>query len=305
MLTLTNVMAVETSVIILIKIYFGLAMCETVARKGTRPALWVTGFAMVAYAVHTAETWNSDAWGTLFRTSTVIGVPVILGLWLYEREARSEAEVRAARAAERTAIARELHDLVAHHLASMVLRTNIARHVVTDAGKPVQEVLDDVHANGTEALEDLRSLVAILRAGGDSATAGFPDEPVSQVAQAAVDNAVQLGAHVTSTVDPKINLLPKTIGMVVLRLTQEGLANAIHHGSSELRVELDVTCEQDSLTFVMRNNVGAQKVGRVNTGFGLAGLKERVNVFGGDFQAGQEGDTWVLKSSLPLKEFQC
>src|SRR6185312_8076369 len=76
---------------------------------------------------------------------------------------RRESESRAARADERSAIARELHDVVAHHVASMVLRVGVARHVLTDLDPRVDEVFDDVHGTGTAALAELRRLVAVLR----------------------------------------------------------------------------------------------------------------------------------------------
>ena len=69
---------------------------------------------------------------------------------------RRESDSRAARADERSAIARELHDVVAHHVASMVLRVGVARHVLTDLDPRVGAVFDDVHATGTAALADLR-----------------------------------------------------------------------------------------------------------------------------------------------------
>jgi signal transduction histidine kinase len=107
--------------------------------------------------------------------AVVVGVPVLLGLVIrttqeLHRQADAKAatqrqqrdwESRAARAEERSAIARELHDVVAHHIASMVLRLSIARHVLSDAEPRVVEVLDDVHHTGAAALAELCTLLEI------------------------------------------------------------------------------------------------------------------------------------------------
>ncbi|MEE3921816.1 histidine kinase dimerization/phosphoacceptor domain-containing protein [Micromonospora sp. BRA006-A] len=113
----------------------------------------------------------------LFGLAVTVGLPLLLGLVVRttrelgrQAEVRAEAErrrreseSRAARADERGAIARELHDVLAHHVASMVLRVGVARHVLPDLDPRVGEVFDDVHATGTAALTDLRRLVAVLR----------------------------------------------------------------------------------------------------------------------------------------------
>ena len=105
----------------------------------------------------------------LYGLITTAGLPLLLGLNVrsmrevvrqaeeraVEERRRRESETRAARADERGAIARELHDVVAHHVASIVLRIGVARHVLPDVTPAVADVFDDVHATGTAALTDL------------------------------------------------------------------------------------------------------------------------------------------------------
>ncbi|MFC4336383.1 sensor histidine kinase [Salininema proteolyticum] len=289
---------VPASAVVLMKILLGLAMCEAAARRGLRTSLWTTGLAVAAYAAHTVGSWDSDSWGALFRSATVIAAPVLLGLLAHEKGARAEAEVRAARSGERTAIARELHDLVAHHLASMVLRTGVARHVAADADEEIREVLDDVHTGGTEALRDLRALVAVLRAGEGVGAAGFPDEPVSQAVGDAAERALRLGATVESTVDPGVDALPATVSLAVVRLAQEGLANAVRHGGG--RARLSVAVKEGDVVFRLSNTMGSK--GNQGDGFGLVGLRERVAVFGGEFSAGPVEGEWVLRARIPAPE---
>jgi signal transduction histidine kinase len=134
-----------------------------------------------------------------------VGVPLLLGLVIRttrelgrqaveraaEEQRRRESESRAARADERGAIARELHDLLAHHVASMVLRVGVARHVITDLDPRVSEVFDDVHGTGTVALAELRRLVAVLRnpdgVRGDAALTAIEPSALPAALGAAVD----------------------------------------------------------------------------------------------------------------------
>ena len=121
-----------------------------------------------------------------------------------EEQRRHESESRAARADERSAIARELHDVVAHHVASMVLRVGVARHVLPDLDPRVAEVFDDVHGTGTAALADLRRLVAVLRdpdgVRGDAALTAI--EPAAlPAALGAVETARRAGVTVDADID--------------------------------------------------------------------------------------------------------
>ena len=176
-----------------------------------------------------------------------VGVPVLLGLVIrttrelgrqaeeraVAEQRRRESESRAARADERSAIARELHDVVAHHVASMVLRVGVARHVLPDLDPRVGEVFDDVHGTGTAALADLRRLVAVLRdpdgVRGDAALTAIEPSALPAALGAAVDRARQAGVTVEADIDPAVGSLDAVRGLAVLRLTQEALTNVAKH----------------------------------------------------------------------------
>jgi signal transduction histidine kinase len=244
-----------------------------------------------------------------FDVAITMGVPVLVGLNVRtsrqlarQAEDRIAVEATAARTSERAAIARELHDLVAHHVASMVLRVGVARHVLRDADPRVGEVFDDLHASGTAALADLRRLVGVLR---DPATvsgaAYLPIEPGSLPAALAttVDRAVKTGLTVDATIDPAVAGLDAVRGLAVLRLTQEGLTNVAKHAGPAARARLSVTMVDDAVHWEITDDGGGVRPSDAEPGHGLTGMRERVEVLGGTLAAGPGGTGWRLRTVLP------
>ncbi|WP_346533956.1 histidine kinase [Micromonospora sp. DPT] len=255
----------------------------------------------------------------VFGLTVEVGVPLLLGLVIRttrelgrqaeERAAaeqrRRESETRAARADERSAIARELHDVVAHHVASMVLRVGVARHVLTELDPRVGEVFDDVHGTGTAALADLRRLVAVLRdpdgVRGDAALTAIEPAALPAALGAAVDRARQAGVTVEADIDPAVGSLDAVRGLAVLRLTQEALTNVAKHVGTSARARLAVSVVDGSVHW----EVGDDGRGRVPAavppggGHGITGMRERVEVLGGRLEAGPTGAGWRVRTVLP------
>jgi signal transduction histidine kinase len=256
----------------------------------------------------------------LYNMLITLGIPVLFGanlravrLLAEQAEQRAAAvqqqrasEAQAVRAGERTAIARELHDVVAHHVASIVLRVGVVRHVLPDADPRVAAVLDDVHATGTAALADLRHLVRVLR----DPTA-LPDQPVTVSIEPSalpaalattVDRARQTGVTVDATIDPNVSTLDSVRGLAVLRLTQEGLTNVARHAGTSARARLTVEMRGSEVLWELVDD-GGDSASRVpqpqGGGHGLAGMRERVEVLGGQLEAGRDGPGWRLRTALP------
>jgi signal transduction histidine kinase len=247
-----------------------------------------------------------------------VGVPLLLGLLIRttrelarqaeERAAaeqrRRESESRAARADERSAIARELHDVVAHHVASMVLRVGVARHVLPDLDPRVSEVFDDVHGTGTAALDDLRGLVAVLRDPDgvrDAALTAIEPSAVPAALDAAVDRARQAGVTVEADVDPAVGALDAVRGQAVLRLTQEALTNVAKHAGTAARARLTVAVVDGAVHWEVSDDGRgpAPAVVPAGGGHGLTGMRERVEVLGGRLEAGPSGAGWRVRTVLP------
>ncbi|WP_407653477.1 sensor histidine kinase [Actinoplanes oblitus] len=203
-----------------------------------------------------------------------LGLPVLLGLVVrttrelgvqaerraLEEQRRRESEHRAARADERSAIARELHDVVAHHVASMVLRVGVARHVLPGLDPRTTEVFDDVHRTGTAALADLRRLVAVLRdpdAGrGDASLTAIDPSALPAALDGAVETARRAGVVVEAEIDPRVVELDAVRGLALLRLTQEGLTNVAKHAGPSARAVLSVVMDGHDLHWSVTDDGG-------------------------------------------------
>jgi signal transduction histidine kinase len=255
---------------------------------------------------------------SIFGLGVVVGVPLLLGLVIRttrelgrqaedraaDEQRRRESEARAARADERSAIARELHDVVAHHVASMVLRIGVARHVLPDLDPRVGEVFDDVHGTGTAALADLRRLVEVLRkpdgVRGDAALTAIEPSALPAALGAAVDRARRSGLTVEADVDPAVGGLDSVRGLAVLRLTQEALTNVAKHAGASARAQLTVSVVDGDLHWqVTDSGGGAPAAVPPGGGHGITGMRERVEVLGGALEAGPSGAGWQVRTVLP------
>nr|WP_232234588.1 histidine kinase [Actinoplanes sp. N902-109] len=299
---------------------------QATARQAAKRRWWAAG---ALCAVYLAAAWGEPAGQWVQRVFGLVfgvGVPVLLGTVIRtsaelawqsavsarEEHRRRESEARAARADERGAIARELHDVVAHHVASMVLRVGVARHVLPDLDARTREVFDDVHETGTTALEDLRRLVAVLRRPGDaridpSLTAIEPGA-LPAALDGAVETARRAGLVVDADIDREVAGLDAVRGLAVLRLTQEALTNVTKHAGGAARVRLVVAIDRGDVFWEVTDDggglpgggpVGTPPVPAVNGGHGLTGMRERVAVLGGDLQAGPAGGGWRVRTTLP------
>jgi signal transduction histidine kinase len=290
------------------------------AMRPVRPRVVIAG-SLAVTAVYVAGSAGGslfDYGRVLYGLLTTAGLPLLLGLNLRstrevarqaeeraaEERRRRDSESRAARADERGAIARELHDVVAHHVASIVLRIGVARHVLPGVTPDVAEVFDDVHATGTAALTDLRRLVAVLRTPGgvrDAALTAIDPGALPAALGAAVDRARGTGLTVDADVAAAAGALDAARGLAVLRLTQEALTNVAKHAGADARVRLSVAVIDDVVQWEVRDDggTGPAPAAAQGGGHGLTGMRERVTVLGGRLEAGPHGAGWLLRASLP------
>ncbi|MGW8886263.1 sensor histidine kinase [Streptomyces sp. NPDC055749] len=313
--------ALGASTVSSLKVLAAVTLFELAVRQpGRRLAAGTTALAL-AVAVNRLEDLPGELLPVLYKMGIVAGLPLLLGAYVRvtrdaavharqhaeQHELRAEQQLLAARAAERTTIARELHDLVAHHVSSMVLRVGVARHVVaaTSTTDPrITDVLDDLHSSAGAALTDLRRLVAVLRArdrtGPDTGSLVSPGA-LPAALESVVEHSRQTGLAVTASVDPRVARLDAVRGLAVLRLAQEGLANAAKHGGPGAHAELAVRVAYDAVHVTIHDD-GAGRARPPSpgpSGHGLIGMRERVDLLGGRLDAGPEAVGWRLTAELP------
>ena len=220
---------------------------------------------------------------------------------LRERAERLEREQagreRAAVAAERERIARELHDIVAHAVTLMVVQANAGERRVHSDPAAAEHAFAVIKDSGRAALNDLRRMLDLLRS--DSGEPERAPQPSSATIEQLVDAARRAGAAVDVDAD-SLDDVPESVAVAVHRLVQEALTNATRHAHGA-PVSIAVRRRPDELRLVIRNEAGVRVSEAGGGGYGLIGMRERVAVFGGSFDARREaGGGFVVEIVLPL-----
>jgi signal transduction histidine kinase len=222
-------------------------------------------------------------------------VTVTTGVYARSVEQRRTEYARATRQSERDAIARELHDLVAHHVTGIVVQAQAARLVAAERPDVTADALSSIERAGADALSSLRAMVGALRA--DRA-----DAPIAPTAT--LDDIRQLGTSdgialpVVVSLDAAAERLPGSVTASLHRIAIEALTNARRHGAGATTVDVAVACGPQQVTLSVTND-GAVVTAR-RPGFGLVGIAERVAALGGRFEAGpRPTGGWAVTAVLP------
>jgi len=219
-----------------------------------------------------------------------------------ERAERSREEEAGRRVAEeRLHIARELHDVVAHHIAVVNAQAGVAEHLVGTSPDAAAVALGHVRRASRTVLDELGGLLRVLRRPDDAAASTEPTPSMAQV-DSLVETFRASGLDVRSSLTGEVRPLPATAGLVAYRLLQEALTNAHRHGTGT--AEMAVVYTPHQLTMEVTNPVGrlradASRPGR-GSGLGLLGMHERAGAVGGAVQTVTEHDVFRVRAVLPL-----
>jgi signal transduction histidine kinase len=195
--------------------------------------------------------------------------------------------------AERTRIALELHDVVAHDVSVMVVQAGAARRALHRDPDAAVGALGAVEATGREALTELRRLLGILRPDGQDAE--HSPQPSLERLGALVARSRDAGLEVDLCVEGEPGPLAPGVDLTAFRLVQEGLTNALEHGGrGQARVTLRWSAELLEVE-IARRIAGAGGGGEQ----GLVGMRERVALCGGELRAGPVGRGFVVRARLP------
>lgn len=220
------------------------------------------------------------------------------------RATRAEHErdvaARIAVAEERTRIARELHDIVAHAVSVMVLQVGAVRHRLPAALSEDREALKGVEQAGRAALTDMRHLLDAMREDGEPAELG--PQPGLDRLDALLRDIGGAGLPVRLHVDGDPLELPRGIDISAYRIVQEGLTNALRHAHAT-QAEVALRYASDQLRIEVSDN-GHGAAGSDGRGHGLIGIHERVKLYGGEMStATVNGGGFTLTAQLPLTQY--
>ncbi len=245
-------------------------------------------------------------WEFLLVSAFLLVVAMATGQYFRSRDRERNQTVRVAitgaQQAERMALARELHDVVAHHVTGIVVAAQAARLVGETNPQAAVDALERIEEAGTDALSAMRMLVGSMRGAPVAGAEG----------QATVDLANDVRMLTSKFPGPKIELsvdlppsLPPEAGRTVLRIVQEALTNVGKHARAAETVKIDIGVAGDELRLRVADDAPAAEVRPAggSGGYGLVGMRERIDLLGGRFTAGPGvGSGWVVDAGFPLRE---
>jgi signal transduction histidine kinase len=267
--------------------------------------------ALYAMAVWTSRLWFlvgvaffavSDLWSwvtdhqipseTVDFTSAVVLTMVLLRIVVGGRDrrlavAQRERDVAAREAVldERVRIARELHDVIAHHVSTMVVQAGAERRLLAGDQAETREVLGTIERVGRSALGEMRRMVGVLRQ--DQADDLTPQPTLADIPELVAQmRAAGLAVELHTSGEPRE--LPVGLQLSAYRIVQEALTNAFKHaGSARVLVEVGYTA--DTLELLVRDD-GPDSGAEPGSGHGLVGMRERVAMYGGRIETGRHPD---------------
>jgi signal transduction histidine kinase len=213
-------------------------------------------------------------------------------------EREREAAARVAVAEERSAIARELHDIVAHAMSVMVLQVGAVRHRLPEARTEDKHALGRVEQAGRTALAEMRRLLGAMRSNADGVALG--PQPGLDRLDALLDDLRGAGLPVHLQLEGEALPLPRAIDLSAYRIVQEALTNTLKHAHAS-QADVTVRYQPHHLELEVRDN-GEGTTPNGGAGHGLVGIRERVKIYGGQMTAGPARDGgFVLTARLPVE----
>ncbi|MFI5617025.1 sensor histidine kinase [Streptomyces sp. NPDC051567] len=242
--------------------------------------------------------------GNAAATLLVVGTAVAVNRWQREVDANRVLLADRAVAEERRRIARELHDIVAHHITTMQLMAGGARANLAHDPEASREALVTLEGSGRMALREMRQLLDVLRAGEEPEQTPPAPQPGPADLERVVTESRLAGTRTEFTVDGPVRPLPPTVGLTVFRIVQEALTNTRKHaGPAHARVRLSYGPDE-VVVEVCDDGAGAPQPPPVRpesrTGYGLLGMHERVALQGGTLETGAlAGGGFKVAARLP------
>jgi signal transduction histidine kinase len=286
------------------------------------------GFAMLVALYSVGRHASSDPWSYigLGGASAVLGLDYLLGevtaaavgfgivvlsmVWYIGKRVRMRAE-RAAQlereraadadravAEERTRIARELHDVVAHRVSLMTVQAGAAKTIAADNPQAALQAMEAVEHAGRQALDELRHLLGVLRPKADGSSLG-PQPGLADVGRL-VDQFREAGLDVSFTISDLPTGLPARVDLSAYRLVQEALTNVLKHAGPGARSNVRLSLDNDAISIEITDD-GHAATTLPGSGHGIMGMRERAVLLGGSLAAGPlPGGGFRVVARLPI-----
>ena len=219
-------------------------------------------------------------------------------LQIAEAEAAGDELARDAVAGERARVARELHDVVGHSVSIIAMQAGAAEQLIEKDPAQAREHIDSVRRTAQDAMREMRRLVQVLREDG----VDFAPQPTLGQVEQLVDEARDAGVPAELQVEGERRDLPPAVDLAAYRIVQEALTNVRRHaGGAETTVRL--LYGPKAVWIEVHNDAGVSTVNGATGGQGLAGMRERVRIFGGEVDAAPApGGGFVVRARLPVEE---
>jgi signal transduction histidine kinase len=280
------------------------------ARYAARPRAYLaipmaSAAALAATALDPAQPALSQSWGWALNSIWIFA----LGAWIRQKQAivdRTEneaaARARAAAAEERLGIARDLHDLLAHSLAVMVVQAEAADAVLDADTELARRAITEVSGTGREALAQVRRVVTLLRDVEPSGVASAPPVPGLADLTLLVERVRSSGVPVVLEVSAVADDVSDEVGRAAYGVVQEALTNVLRH-AGPVATQVRLSAEGSRLLLDVVNSPGCLVGTPAGTpGHGLIGMRERVHGVGGTVQSGGRADGgYAVHADLPRR----
>ncbi len=300
-------LGVETTALVALLLAFWVVGAEN--ERGEAIAGAAIGFASIAVVAEldVRVGLENSVWGV------ILGSVVCLIAYALQQRAKRAAELeeRASQLereleerahlavlAERTRIARDLHDLVAHSVSLMTVQAGAARLLLPDDPARACEPLRSVEETGREALADLRRLFGIVRS--EEGDAALTPQPGLARLDALLEQSRTAGLPVEVAIGGKRRMLPPGVDLTAYRIVQEALTNALKH-AGPARAQVTIHYGREVLDLKITDDGRHTRNGE-GTGHGLVGMRERVALYGGEFEAGpRRREGYAVHARLPIE----
>jgi signal transduction histidine kinase len=293
-------------VLVLLVVYCAAGVCYQ------RPVLWwMWALSLIPWWLWLAtelKNLNGPLSATIVFTAATIALDSIGARWHTQRALAAQTErteleqARRTVLEERTRIARELHDVVAHHMSLIAVRAETAPYRLSDLPESARTEFGSISDVAREALTEMRRLLGVLR--HDQPTKLAPQSQLADL-PALVDATRRAGVSVELSLPPALDQVPSGVGVCAYRIVQESLSNASQHAPGAA-VTVSVGHDFGAVLLRVANGPGGPAGPPRNErgpGHGLTGMRERVALLGGSLSAGPAPDGgFVVSAVLPLGE---